>query len=446
MSVSRLNAKKFDPYAHLNESNVSDLFRRVFYTLFILLICRIGVHIPLPGVRSDVVLELVRSSGAGLLGMFDMFSGGAVSNMSIMALGLMPYISSSIIVQLFSVVSPYLKDLKKSGGEVGQRKINQYTRYGAVFIGLFQSFAVANGLEVLSSHSGMMAVPYPGFFFKFTSVISLVSGTLFLVWLGERISARGIGNGSSMIIYAGIVSNLPQSAYRTIELGKIGAVSSFIMIAVLVSVIFIILFIVFFEKAIRKVPFFHARHNVQGSVNRSSYIPIKVNMSGVLPPIFAGALLGIPQILIQFFGSSDMWFVSFMLRILSHGHPVFIVLYISLIVFFSFFYAPIIFNTEQIANEMRKSGASIDGMRAGDKTKEYLDHILNRLTFIGAFYISAICIIPELILSIVSLQFYLGGTSMLIIVGVSIEVMTQVASYLLGSKYAHIVNKPWLRN
>lgn len=436
------------PINSFDSSNVKDLTYRILFTLCLIVICRIGVHIPLAGVRSEIVLELVQKSGSGFFGMLDMFSGGAISNMSIMAMGLMPYISSSIIVQLIVSTSPSLSALKKDSGEAGQRKISQYTRYGAVLIGTLQSFAIAKGLELLSGSSGISAVESPGFFFRLVCVFSLVSGTLFMMWLGDRISSRGIGNGSSIIIYSGIVANLPQSALRTVELGRMGVISTFVIIFILIGLACLICFVVFFERSYRKIPVHYTKggSNMRQNVMNASYMPMKINMSGVIAPIFASAMLSLPQALIQIFASSDSEILMIMARFLSHGHPFFICTYISLIVFFAYFYNPIVFNPEETAIGMKKSGAFIPGFRPGTSTQKFFESLLQRLTFIGAIYMSLVCVVPEIVLSIVSLQFYLGGTSLLIIVGVSMDVMTQIKSHLLGAKYSAVIDRPWLKS
>jgi preprotein translocase subunit SecY len=430
-----------------SNSGLRDLFKRIGFTLFILIICRIGVHVPLPMVRPEVVLELLQRNAGGLLGMLDMFSGGAIGNMAIMALGLMPYISSSIIVQLLTSVSPTLAALRKEGGEVGKRKITQYTRYGAVLIGVVQAFAVAKVLESATSMNGIPAVITPGLEFKLLTIITLVAGTLFLVWLGDRISERGIGNGTSMIIYAGIVANLPGSALRTIELGRIGAVSTLWIALILLCAALLVLFVVLFERAYRKVTVTYTRNNagVGQSAMNASYMPMKLNVSGVIAPIFASAVLGVPQTLIQVFASNDSKLMMWLASIFTHGHPLFIVTYISLIMFFSFFYAPIVFNPQETADGMKKNGAFITGYRPGDATCDFFKTLLNRLTLIGGVYVAAVCVIPELVMSVVSLQFYFGGTSILIIVSVSIETVMQIRSHMVGAKYAALAERPWLK-
>lgn len=436
------------PVSAFDSSNVKDLTYRILFTLCLIIVCRIGIHIPLPGVRADIVLELVKKSGSGFFGMLDMFSGGAISNMSIMAMGLMPYISSSIIVQLIVSTSPSLSAIKKDAGEAGQRKISQYTRYGAVIIGVVQSFAIAKGLEMLHGASGIPAVESPGLFFRIVCIFSLVSGTLFMMWLGERISVRGIGNGSSIIIYSGIVANLPQSALRTLELGRMGVISTFVIVFILVGLAALICFVVFFERSYKKVPVHYTRggSNMRQNVVNASYMPMKINISGVIPPIFASAMLSLPQALIQIFASSDSEMLMNIARYLSHGHPFFICLYVFLIIFFAYFYNPIVFNPEETAMGMKKGGAFIPGYRPGLSTQQFFESLLSKLTFIGSLYMAFVCVIPEIVLSMVSLQFYLGGTSLLIIVGVSMDVMTQIKSHLVGAKYSAVVDRPWLKS
>lgn len=423
-------------------SRAEDLKKRIWFTVFILIIYRLGTYIPLPSINPAVVSEFTRSHAGGLFGVLDMFSGGAIGRMTVFSLNIMPYISASIIVQLLTSMSPQLAALKKEG-EPGRRKINQYTRYGTVALALMQGYGIAVGLERMMGHSGC-AVLDPGMFFRFTTMTSLTGGTLFIMWLGEQISSRGLGNGSSIIIYSGIVANLPSALFNTFAMGKQGAISIMGLVGLLVMVVSVIAFIVFMEKANRRVPIQYPKR--QPMINmpaqqQGSHLPLKLNNSGVIPPIFASSILLLP-VTIAGFGSVDPDSVLGKIsRVLSHGSPTYMILFCTAIVFFSFFYTAIMFNSKDTSDNLKKSGSYIPGIRPGTATMDYLDVLLTKLTTVGALYLCFICVLPEVILSQVSLPFYFGGTSLLIVVNVSIDTVAQFQSHMIAQQYEGLFRK-----
>jgi preprotein translocase subunit SecY len=419
-----------------------DLKKRIWFTLAALVVYRIGTYIPLPGINPLIIAEFARNNAGGILGILDMFSGGAIGRMTIFSLNIMPYISASIIVQLLTSVSPHLEALKKEG-ESGKRKLNQYTRYGTVLLACIQAFGIAAGLEKITGHNGA-AVLSPGFVFRLTTVVTLTGGTLFIMWLGEQITSRGIGNGISLIIYSGIVANLPQAVFNTFELGRQGAISAIVIVTILAMIALVIGYIVFMEKAQRRIPIQYPKRQVSvnmPAVSQSTHLPLKLNSAGVIPPIFASSLLLLPATIVGFSNPNpDSWLATFS-RIFSHGHPIYIALFVGLIVFFAFFYTALMFNPSETAENLRKMGTYIPGVRPGQQTVDYLDYVLTRLTAVGAIYLASICVLPEIILSRVSLPFYFGGTSLLIVVSVTIETISQVQSHLLAHQYEGLIKK-----
>lgn len=423
-------------------SKAEDLKKRIWFTLIALVVYRIGTYIPLPGINPLIISEFMQSNGSGILGMLDMFSGGALGRMTILSLNVMPYISASIIIQLMTTVSPHLEAIKKEG-ETGRRKLNQYTRYLTVLLAAVQAFGVTMWLEKMTGASGS-AVIDPGLLFRITTVSTLTGGTLFVMWLGEQITSRGIGNGISLIIYAGIVANLPQSAFNTFELGRQGAISSLIIVGVLVMIAAVIGYIVFMEKAQRRIPIQYPKRQTAANmpaVGQTSHLPLKLNVSGVIPPIFASSILSLPATILTFSSVDPDSYFAMLGRYLSHGHPVFITLFVALIVGFAFFYTAIVFNSKETADNLKKMGAFVSGYRPGAATAEYLDFVLSRLTAMGALYLASVCVIPELILSRVQLPFYFGGTSVLIVVSVTIDTINQVQSHLIAHQYEGLGKK-----
>ncbi len=413
-----------------------DLKKRIWFTLFILVIYRLGTYIPLPNINPAVVSEFTRSHANGLFGILDMFSGVAIGRMTVFSLNIMPYISASIIVQLLTAMSPTLTALKKEG-EVGRRKINQYTRYGAVFLAMMQGYGIAVGLERIVAHSGC-AVLDPGFIFRLTTMTSLTGGTLFIMWLGEQISSRGIGNGSSIIIYSGIVANLPAALFNTFAMGKQGAISIMALFVLLALVVAVIAFIVFMEKAIRKIPIQYPKRQTMANMPASqegTHLPLKLNNAGVIPPIFASSILLLPATVAGFMTVDPTSIFGKISTLFSHGQPLYIFFYLVSIVFFAYFYTAIMHNPKDTADNLKKGGSYIPGIRPGDSTADYIDNVMLKLTTIGAVYLCVICILPEVVLSQVSLPFYFGGTSLLIVVNTSIDTMGQFQSHLIAQQY-----------
>ncbi len=413
-----------------------DLRNRILFTIFILSIYRLGTFVPLPGIDPDQLQELINNNQKGLLGMFNVFAGGAISRMAIFALGIMPYISSSIIVQLLTGVSEYFKNLK-SQGEAGRKKITQITRYGTVLLATIQGYGLAVGLE----SSGSLVIN-PGTFFKISTVTSIVAATIFLMWLGEQITQRGIGNGISLIIFSGIVAEIPRALVTTFELGRTGALSTIIIISIFILLILTIMFIVFMERALRKILINYPKRQMGNKIygGDSSYLPLKINSAGVIPAIFASALLLLPTTFSNFNFSNNENLISFS-SFFAQGQPLYMLLYASGIIFFTFFYTSIVFNPNETAENLRKYGGFIPGIRPGESTALYIDNILTKLTTIGALYLTLVCLMPEFLIANYPIPFYLGGTSILIVVVVAIDTITQIQTRLMSSQYEQLIKK-----
>ena len=426
-------------------AKASELKSRIWFTLGALVIYRLGTYIPIPGIDPGILQDLFSRNAGGILGMFDMFSGGALGRMTIFALNIMPYISASIIIQLLTAVSPTLEALKKEG-ESGRKKLNQYTRFGTVLLAAVQSYGIAVGLEGMRADT-QSAVLDPGLFFRLVTVVTLTSGTVFLMWLGEQITARGIGNGISLIIIAGIVANLPHALASTLELGRTGAISTVFIIIFLAMSVGVVAFIVFMERAQRRILVQYPKRQVGNKMfgGEASHLPLKINTSGVIPPIFASSLLLLPATVANFEANGSFGWIGEITAYLAHGRPLYMVLYISLICFFCFFYTAIVFNPTETADNLRKYGGFIPGIRPGKNTADYLDYVLTRLTVVGAAYLSAVCILPEILISEYSVPFYFGGTSLLIVVSVTMDTVGQIHSHLLAHQYEGLIKKAKLR-
>ena len=417
-------------------SHTNDLRNRIFFTIFILCIYRLGTYVPISGIDPVALQEVMASSQKGLLGMFNVFAGGAIQRMAIFALGIMPYISASIIVQLLTGVSDYFKNLKEQG-EIGRKKITQITRYGTVLIAALQGYGVSVGLE----NAGNLVL-YPGLHFKIMTTISLVAGTTFLMWLGEQITSRGIGNGISLIIFSGIVAEIPRALVSTFELGRTGALSAVMIISIFILIIVTVMFIVFIERAMRKILINYPKRQMGNKIygGESSHLPLKINTAGVIPAIFASALLLLPITFSNFgFSESDL-FIDFS-SLFSQGKPLYMALYAFGIIFFSFFYTSIVFNPKETAENLRKYGGYIPGVRPGERTAEYIETILTKLTTIGACYLTLVCLMPEFLIAKYPIPFYLGGTSVLIVVVVAMDTVTQVQTRLMSSQYESLIKK-----
>ncbi|MDC0043989.1 preprotein translocase subunit SecY [Candidatus Pelagibacter sp.] len=414
----------------------SDLKNRIIFTVFILAIYRLGTFVPLPGIDPEQLQTIMDGNQKGLLGMFNVFAGGAVSRMAIFALGIMPYISSSIIVQLLTGVSDYFKNLKNQG-EIGRKKISQITRYGTVLLATIQGYGLAVGLE-----SSANLVIDPGIYFKITTVTTIVAGTMFLMWLGEQITQRGIGNGISLIIFSGIVAEIPRALVTTFELGRTGAISTFMIIGIFILLILTIMFIVFMERALRKILINYPKRQMGNKMygGESSHLPLKINQAGVIPAIFASALLLLPITFSNFNFSDNETFLNIS-SFFSQGQPLYMLLYASGIIFFTFFYTSITFNPNETAENLRKYGGFIPGIRPGESTALYIDNILTKLTTIGALYLTLVCLMPEFLIANYPIPFYLGGTSILIVVVVAIDTVTQVQTRLMSSQYEQLIKK-----
>ena len=426
-------------------SKATELKKRIWFTLGALIVYRLGTYIPLPGIDPVVLQDIFSQQAGGILGMFDMFSGGALGRMTIFALNIMPYISASIIMQLMTSVSPKMAALKKEG-ESGRKLINQYTRYLTVLITTMQAYGIAVGLEGMNSSVGS-AVIDPGVFFRFTTVVTLVGGTMFLMWLGEQITARGIGNGISLIIFSGIVANLPSAIAGTLELGRTGALSSLLIVALIIMSVGVIFFIIFMERAQRRliVQYPKRQQGSKMSGGESSHLPLKLNTAGVIPPIFASSILLMPITIIGFSAGSGPEWLSTVAALLGRGQPLYLAIYVSMIVFFAFFYTAVVFNPEDTADNLKKHGGFIPGIRPGKNTSQYLDKVLTRLTVVGAAYLAIVCLLPEILISRFSVPFYFGGTSLLIVVTVTMDTVSQVQSHLLAHQYEGLVKKSKLR-
>ena len=415
-----------------------DLSRRLVFLLLALVVYRVGAHIPVPGIDPNQLQQLFNGQQGGILSLFNMFSGGALSRFTVFALGIMPYISASIIMQLLGYVVPMFEQLKKEG-EAGRRKITQYTRYGTLGLALFQSMGIALALE---SSAGL--VMSPGMGFRITAMVTLTSGTMFLMWLGEQITERGLGNGISILIFGGIAAGLPNAIGGLLELVRTGAMSPFIALVIVVLVALVTYFVVFVERGQRKILVNYARRQVGNKVygGQSSHLPLKLNMAGVIPPIFASSIILLPATIANWFSSGEsMHWLKDIASTLSPGQPVYVMLYASAIVFFCFFYTALVFNSRETADNLKKSGAFIPGIRPGDQTARYIDKILLRLTFAGAIYITLVCLLPEFLILKYNVPFYFGGTSLLIIVVVTMDFMAQVQNYLMSQQYESLLKK-----
>jgi preprotein translocase subunit SecY len=417
---------------------MSELKSRLWFVLGALVVFRLGAHIPVPGIDPTVLKQLFDSQSDGILGMFNMFSGGALERFTVFALGIMPYISASIIMQLATVVSPKLEQLKKEG-EAGRRTITKYTRYGTVILATFQGLGIAIALE---GQAGL--VLDPGMAFRLTAVITLVSGTMFLMWLGEQITERGIGNGISIIIFAGIVAGLPSAIGGTLELARTGAFSIPLVIFLFVAILLVTALVVFVERGQRKITVNYAKRQVGNKVygGQTTHLPLKLNMAGVIPPIFASSIILFPATLAGWFGSSEkLYWLKDISNVLSPGQPIYILFFAAAIMFFCFFYTALVFNPKETAENLKKSGAFVPGIRPGEQTAKYIDKIMGRLTLIGAIYITLVCLLPEFLRLKFNTPFYFGGTSLLIIVVVTMDFMTQVQSHLMSHQYEGLLKK-----
>jgi preprotein translocase subunit SecY len=423
-------------------SKATELKQRLWFTLGALLVYRLGTYIPLPGIDPTAIAHLFQRSQGGLLGMFDMFSGGALGRMTVLALNITPYISASIIVQLLTAVSPQLEALKKEG-EAGRKRLNQYTRYGTVGLALVQGYGIASVLE-----KSQGVVMNPGITFLVVTAITLCAGTVFLMWLGEQMTQRGIGNGTSLIIFSGIVANLPHALASTLALSSSGAIPGGYLFVIALAVPAVIGFIVFMERAQRRILVQYPKRQQGNRMfgGETSHLPLKINTSGVIPPIFASSLLGIPTTILAFqaAGSGNTW-LSFIASYIARGKGLYMVLYVALIVFFSFFYTAVVFNPVETADNLKKYGGFVLGIRPGKNTADYLDYVLTRLTVLGAAYLSLVCILPEMLISAYQVPFYFGGTSLLIVVSVTMDTVAQIHSHLLANQYEGLVRRSRLR-
>ena len=415
-----------------------DLRRRLVFLLLALVVYRIGAHIPVPGINPDQLAQLFQGQQGGILSLFNMFSGGALSRFTVFALGIMPYISASIIMQLMTYVLPTFEQLKKEG-EAGRRKITQYTRYGALGLALFQSFSIAVALE---SSAGLVITP--GFGFRITAMISLTAGSIFLMWLGEQITERGLGNGISILIFSGIAAGLPSAIGGLLELVRTGAMNVLVAMFIVVVVVLVTYFVVFVERGQRKILVNYARRQVGNKVygGQSSHLPLKLNMAGVIPPIFASSIILLPATVVGWFSAGEsMRWIKDIASALTPGQPIYVLLYAAAIVFFCFFYTALVFNSKETADNLKKSGAFIPGIRPGDQTARYIDKILVRLTLAGAVYITFVCLLPEFLILKYNVPFYFGGTSLLIIVVVTMDFMAQVQNYMMSQQYESLLKK-----
>jgi len=422
-------------------SKADELKKRIWFTLGALIVYRLGTYIPLPGIDPTALAHVFKQQQSGILGIFDMFAGGAVGRMAIFALAIMPYISASIIIQLMTSVSKHLEGLKKEG-EQGRKTINQYTRYGTVILAAFQGYAIAVGLE-----NAQHVVIDPGLFFRATTVVTLVGGTMFLMWLGEQITSRGVGNGISLIIFAGIVAQLPHAIAGTLELGRTGALSAGVILFVAVMVVAVIMAIVFVERAQRRLIVQYPKRQVGNKMygGDSSHLPLKLNTSGVIPPIFASSLLLLPVTIANFTAGAGPEWLNTVTALLGHGQPLYMAFYAAGIIFFAFFYTALVFNPKDTADNLKKYGGFIPGIRPGQRTAEYIDYVLTRLTVLGAAYLTAICLLPEILISQYKVPFYFGGTSLLIVVSVTMDTVAQIQSHLLAHQYEGLIKKSKLR-
>jgi len=423
-------------------AKATELKQRLLFVLGALIVYRLGTYIPIPGIDPQILAQIFAQHQGGVLGVFNMFSGGALSRMTIFALAVMPYISASIIMQLMTVAVPSLAALKKEG-ESGRRKINQYTRYGTVVLAMLQAYGIAVGLEGMQMQNGASAVIHPGAFFHFTTVVTLTGGTMFLMWLGEQITQRGIGQGISLIIFAGIIANLPAALASMFELGRKGVMSTSVILMVVAIALALVAFIVFMERAQRRLLVQYPKRQVGNKImqGEATHLPMKLNAAGVIPPIFASSILLFPLTIAGFNAGSGPEWLRVLTSYLAHGQPLYIVLYVAIIVFFCFFYTSVVFNPTDTAENLKKNGGFIAGIRPGKNTADYLDYVMTRLTVAGAAYIALVCTIPEILIAKYAVPFYLGGTSLLIVVNVIIDFVTQVQSHLFAHQYESLIKK-----
>ncbi|WP_299397255.1 preprotein translocase subunit SecY [Pelagibius sp.] len=422
-----------------------ELKKRIWFTLGALIIYRLGTWIPIPGVDPQILEQIFSQQAGGIIGIFDVFAGGALSRMTIFALNIMPYISAAIIMQLLTAVSPTLEALKKEG-EAGRKKINQYTRYGTVLLAVFQSYGIAVGLESTQGPSGS-AVIDPGMFFRLTTVITLTGGTIFLMWLGEQITQRGVGNGISLIIFAGIVANLPLALFEVLELGRVGSLSALVIVLLLVGSVAVVAFIVFVERAQRRIVVQYPKRQVGNKMfgGEASHLPLKLNPSGVIPVIFASSLLLLPLTVAGFSGTGGPEWLAWLTATLGPGQPLYLALYAAMIIFFAFFYTGIVFNPDDTADNLKKHGGFIPGIRPGRNTADYLRRIMTRLGTVGALYLAFVALMPEILRSEYAIPFYFGGTSLLIVVTVTMDTVGQIHAHLLAQQYEGLIKKSRLK-
>jgi len=432
-----------------NVPKVPELNKRLLFTLMMLIVYRIGVHIPTPGIDAEALSEYFKMASGTIFGFFNMFSGGALERFSVFALGIMPYISSSIIMQLLTVVSPTLARLQKEG-ELGRKKITQYTRYGTVIISLIQGFGIAYGLEHTTGPVGQSIVTNPGWSFRILTALTLTSGTAFIMWLGEQMTERGIGNGISMIIFAGIVARMPSALGNTFNLIKTGELNLFLLLALLAFMFFVVAAIIFMETSQRKIPIQYPQRVVGNKIysNQSTHLPLKVNSAGVIPPIFASSILMFPATVASFIPKetlNKMPILNSILQSLGPGNLLYNIIFVGLIIFFAYFYTAIVFNPQDVAENLKKYGGYIPGIRPGPKTGEYIDKILGRITLGGAIYVSIICVLPNILISKFNVPFYFGGTALLIVVGVALDTLAQIETFLLARSYEGFTKKGRIR-
>ncbi|WNO54874.1 preprotein translocase subunit SecY [Stakelama saccharophila] len=434
-----------------NFSKATELKKRLWFTLGALIVFRMLSYVPLPGIDPSALGLLAQNTSGGVLDFFNSFSGGSLKRMSVTALGVMPYITASIVVQLATSLSPQLGAIKKEG-ESGRKRLNQYTRYGTVGLTAVQGYFLAVGLETLGANQGVQAVVDPGMLFRVAAVVSLVGGTMFLMWLGEQITSRGIGNGISLIIMAGIVASMPTALVQLFEGGRAGTLNPITIVAIILAVAGIVLFICFMERAQRRILIQYPKRQTQrGMQAERSHLPLKINTAGVIPPIFASSLLLMPLTVSQFAGGhvagESMWgdAIITLNQYLQHGSPIYMLLYGAGIIFFSFFYTAVVFNPEETADNLKRYGGFIPGIRPGKSTETYLDYVLTRITVIGAAYLAFICLVPEYLVSAMSIPFYLGGTSLLIVVNVTMDTVAQIQSHLLAHQYGDLIKKSKLK-
>ncbi|NQT55284.1 MAG: preprotein translocase subunit SecY [Desulfobacteraceae bacterium] len=425
-----------------NIPKIPELRKKIIFTFLMLIVYRVGCHIPTPGIDGAALNAFFSTKQGTLFGLFDMFSGGALSQMSVMALGIMPYISASIILQLMTVVVPHLEKLKKEG-EQGRKKITQYTRYGTVILSIVQGFGISVGLENMTSPGGAMIVPVGGWGFRLLTVITLTAGTSFLMWLGEQITERGIGNGISLIIFAGIVAGFPVAVANTFRLMGTGEVTAFFMLLIVTLMIVVVGVIVFVERGQRRIPVQYAKRIVGRKMygGQSTHLPLKVNTAGVIPPIFASSIIMFPATIANFLSKEQFPLLQQVVGFLDPGHLVYSLIYVSFIIFFCYFYTAVNFNPVDVADNMKRSGGFIPGIRPGKNTAEYIDRVLTRITFSGAIYVSAVCILPQILIYQLNMPFYFGGTALLIVVGVAMDTTNQIETHMLSRHYEGFMKK-----